>query len=113
MKIDAELSQQLAQLRQQFADGLPRRMDAIDAALGACRADPSNDTALQALVTVLHTLGGAAGIFGFSQLGKDVRDTERMVSDWIESGESDHDRLHALAVRIAGWREQSTLPTQD
>ncbi len=113
MNIDAELSQQLAQLRKQFADGLPRRIDAIDTALDACRADPSNDTALQALVTVLHTLGGAAGIFGFSELGKEVRNTERMVGDWIESGESDHDRLDALASRISGWRAQSTLSPQD
>ena len=104
MNIDDELSDQLALLRQQFANGLPKRFDAIDAALAACIADPRNETSLRALMTVLHSLGGAAGIFGFAALGNDARDAEHCVLDWIESGCDCADGLVALTAQVSAWR---------
>ena len=108
MSIDAELEGQLAVLRQQFCSGLPKRFDAIDAALVACRADPGNETPLRALMTVLHSLGGAAGIFGFEALGNLARDAEHSVMDWIAGGGGTLRGLEDLAAQIAAWRLQAS-----
>lgn len=106
MSVDAELARQLDQLRQQFASGLPKRFDAIDAALAACRNDPGNETPLRALMTVLHSLGGAAGTFGFAELGNAARDVERRVADWINGGGGDGPGFDALAAQLSAWRQQ-------
>lgn len=106
MSIDVELAKQLEQLRQQFASGLPKRFDAIDAALDACRAAPGNDTPLRALMTVLHSLGGAAGIFGFTELGIAARKAEHSVVDWIDAGGSHARGLEELAGQVSAWRQQ-------
>ncbi len=107
MSVDAELAIQLEQLRQQFAGGLPKRFDAIDAALDACRTDPTNETPLRALMTALHSLGGAAGIFGFTALGNAARDAEHSVSDWIEAGGGQAPGLEELAAKVSAWRQQA------
>ena len=105
MSIDAELNSQLVLLRQQFSSGLPKRFDAIVAALDACRNDPTNETPLHALMTVLHSLRGAAGIFGFAALGDKARDAENLVMDWITAGGGNPQGMDVLAAEIASWRE--------
>ncbi len=105
--LDAELSDQLAGLRRQFARGLPKRFDAIATALDACRTDPSHETPLRALMTVLHSLGGAAGIFGFAELGNQAKQAELRVSDWIRSGNGDAQGLAQLATQLDAWRKQA------
>ncbi len=107
MNVEAELASQLEQLRQHFASGLPKRFDAIEAALDACRADPTNETPLRALMTVLHSLGGAAGIFGFAELGNAARDAEHSVANWIEAGSGQTSGLDVLAVQVSAWRQQA------
>ncbi len=104
MNMDADLAAQLDQLREQFSAGLPRRLDAIDAALDACRADIVNDTPLRALLTALHSLGGAAGIFGFVALGEQARHAEHCVKDWLICGGASPQALEQLATVVAGWR---------
>lgn len=112
MSVDVELASQLELLRQQFSSGLPKRFDAIDAALAACRADPSNETPMRALMTVLHSLGGAAGIFGFTELGIAARDAEHGVNDWIAAGGSSLQGLDTLAAQVAAWRQQAQAQAQ-
>ncbi len=103
MELDAELLARLDTLRQQFAAGLPRRLDAIDVALAACRADAANPAALSALLTALHSLAGAAGIFGFAELGEQARAAEQHVAGWIEQG-CDAAGLDAMERLAGGWR---------
>ncbi len=103
MQLDADLLAQLESLRRQFAAGLPKRLDVIDSALAALRADPSNDTALPALLTALHSLAGAAGTFGFGELGDAVREAEHRVSAWIAQG-CTTEEIDALQERAQAWR---------
>lgn len=103
MQLDAELLAQLDALRRQFAAGLPKRLDVIDSALAALRADPSNDTALPALLTALHSLAGAAGTFGYGELGDAARAAEHEVAGWIAQGCTD-DGLDALGRQAQAWR---------
>lgn len=112
MSVDAELARQLEQLRQQFASGLPKRFDAIDAAIDACRADPGNETPLRALMTVLHTLGGAAGIFGFAELGVAARSAEHGVAGWIADSSCHVPGIDELAAQVRTWRQQITPASQ-
>ena len=103
MKLDPELLNRLELLKQQFKSGLPQRLDRIDTALDACADDPANPTAHAALATALHSLGGAAGIFGFGQLGVMAREAEREVMAWVGQGGTDEQiqRLRSLAL---SWR---------
>lgn len=101
--LDPELAAQLEALRKQFASGLPTRLDRIDAALAACRSDVSNLTALSALVTALHSLGGAAGIFGFDELGKQARAAEQQVVQWGE-GRCAPEQLEQIGACVHAWR---------
>ncbi len=101
--LDPALAAQLEALRKQFASGLPTRLDRIDAALAACRSDASNPTALSALVTALHSLGGAAGIFGFDELGKQARAAEREVMQWNE-GRYAPEQLEKISACVNAWR---------
>lgn len=107
MMIDDELAAKLDGLRQQFASGLPRRLDAIDAAIAACRADPDNETALGALRTVLHSLGGAAGIFGFAELGVQIKTAEQTVVGWLDGGNGSRQGIDQLAMQLSVWRQLS------
>lgn len=103
MAIDADLLAQLDALRRQFAAGLPKRLDVIDVALAASRADPSNDAALPALLTALHSLAGTAGTFGFGALGDAARVAEHRVSIWIAEGYTT-DELDAMQAEACAWR---------
>lgn len=103
MQLDADLLAQLDALRRQFAAGLPKRLDVIDSALAALHADPSNDTALPALLTALHSLAGAAGTFGFGELGDAARVAEHRVAGWITTGFTT-DALDALQAEAQQWR---------
>lgn len=103
MELDADLLARLAGLRQQFAAGLPKRLDTIDVALAACRADPANPAALSALLTALHSLAGAAGTFGFSELGEQARAAEQQVAAWMARG-CDPSAIDDLGRHARGWR---------
>lgn len=101
--LDPALAAQLEALRRQFASGLPTRLDRIDAALAACRNDASSPTAKSALVTALHSLGGAAGIFGFDELGKQARQAEQQVMQWDE-GRCTTEQLEIISACVNTWR---------
>ncbi len=101
--LDSELSAQLEVLKQQFAAGLPTRLDRIDTALRACSADPTNPTARAALVTALHSLGGAAGIFGFTVLGQQARQAELEVTQWADQP-CTAEQLEQIATTAQTWR---------
>ncbi len=104
MKPDAELLAQLDLLKQQFASGLPQRLDRIDAALDACTSDMGNPTPYAALVTGLHSLAGAAGIFGFGELGEQARTAEQSATQWRDTGCS-REQLESLRALILSWRQ--------
>ncbi len=106
MTTDTELLVQLDVLKQQFAAGLPTRLDRIDTAIDACVDDATNETALAALVTALHSLGGAAGIFGFTELGDQARDAERRVMQWAAAG-CNSEQLEQLRSLVLAWRQMS------
>lgn len=108
MQLDPDLLARLDALRRQFAAGLPKRLDVIDSALAASRADPSNDTALPALVTALHSLAGAAGTFGFGELGDAAREAERRVAVWITQGCTTNE-LDALQGDVLHWRRAARI----
>lgn len=108
MQPDADLLARLDALRRQFAVGLPKRLDVIDSALAAARADPSNDTALPALLTALHSLAGAAGTFGFRELGDAAREAEHRVAGWIAQA-CTTDELDALQEDVLNWRRAAEV----
>ena len=56
--MDDAAAARLAAIQRQFVDGLPRRLQEIDAATDA-----------QARHAALHRLAGAAGAFGYPELG--------------------------------------------
>ncbi len=101
--LDPALAAQLEALRRQFASGLPTRLDRIDAALAACRNDGASPTAVSALVTALHSLGGAAGIFGFDELGRQAREAERQLMQWNEGREAP-EPLEKISACVHAWR---------
>jgi len=59
---DDEATAQFAAIERKFVEGLPRRLQEIDAAPDA-----------QARYAALHRLAGAAGAFGHAQLGELAR----------------------------------------
>ena len=63
------------QLRRRFLAGLPARWEEIDAAEGPVRR------------AALHRLAGAAGSYGFADLGQAAREAER-VAEGLRSGSS-------------------------
>lgn len=101
--LDPGLAARLALLRQQFAAGLPARLGRIDAALAACRSDPSDSNAVAALLAALHSLGGTAGIFGFASVGEQARHAERQVMQWTNR-RGTPEELEQISVRLQGWR---------
>lgn len=104
MQLDDALLEKLDALRRQFAAGLAKRFDVMDAALAASRDDPSNDTALPALLTALHSLAGAAGTFGLGDLGDAARSAEHRVAGWIAQGCTTDD-VDALQSCVRDWRQ--------
>ncbi len=101
--LDPTLAARLALLRQQFASGLPARLDRIDAALAACRIDASDADAFSELVSALHSLGGAAGIFGFDELGTQARQAERQVMQRTER-QAAQESLEQISSQLSAWR---------
>lgn len=59
----SDFEAQYAQIRQQFVNGLPRRLQEMAQASGP-----------KELLAVLHRLAGAAGSFGFEALGQLARE---------------------------------------
>lgn len=84
----------LNQLKQEFAAQLPLRLQAIDDVLQASREQPGDEARPQELYRLLHSLGGTAGSFGFTQLGLDARSIEAEVA--------------ALMQRGSNWSEEET-----
>ena len=79
----------LNQLKQEFAAQLPLRLQAIDDALQASREQPGDEArphGPQELYRLLHSLGGTAGSFGFTQLGLDARSIESEVAVLMQRG---------------------------
>ena len=78
---DSAFHEQFAQLRRHFVEGLARREHEIDAS-----AD------LVALHAVLHRLAGAAGAFGYEELGE----CARRVMHCVRAGDA-----AAVALQVA------------
>lgn len=63
-----------------FLGRLPVRFEKMNEALAQCRADLAGDAGWTELHRLLHSLGGAAGTFGFDALGQQARALELRVA---------------------------------
>lgn len=80
MKNSQKFLDKFNQLKKDFAAKLPARLTEIDDTLQKCMEWPQDDNQLQVLYRLLHSLGGTAGSFGFTQLGLDARKIEGQVA---------------------------------
>ena len=73
--LDPALQAQFLKIQRQFLNGLPQRMSLVEGAADAtaCRAE-------------LHRLTGAAGAYGFEELGRLARDAMHLVEAQAHSG---------------------------
>jgi HPt (histidine-containing phosphotransfer) domain-containing protein len=101
MSMDPGLAAQLAQLNAAFAAGLPKRLSDIEAAMQAFMREPGDRSHLESLHTLLHSLAGSAGTFGFDELGKCARRFEHHCDPWLEGKAIDRHELAQLAERFA------------
>ncbi len=100
---NAELLAKLQVMQAQYAARLPDKLQAIDAALQACRDQPEEAQHVETLHRLLHTMAGAAGTFGFDGLGLQAREFEQQVKPWLRAGrcsEPDLDRLALLLPQL-------------
>lgn len=83
MSIPPELAAQLAQLNAAFAAGLSKRLSDIETAMQAFMREPHQRAHLESLHTLLHSLAGSAGTFGFDELGRRARQFEYRCDPWL------------------------------
>jgi len=109
MSADQLFLDRFNQLKKVFAAQLPLRLKAINDALQDCRELPGDEARREDLYRLLHSLGGAAGTFGFVQLGLDARSIEAELAALARRGSwSEHDvarigeALTLLGQKITG-----------
>lgn len=74
-----------------FLGRLPVRFEKMQEVLALCQRDPGNTEHWQELRRLVHSLGGAAGTFGFPELGQEARDIEMALdrrlldNDWQQA----------------------------
>lgn len=100
---------QLAELRDFFRPRLAERVREIEAAWEALREAPnapdsSLDDPRRRLHRLAHSLGGAAGTFGFPAVGDAARDLERHLQS-AEALTSEAPELGGIEPRVAALRQ--------
>ncbi len=85
LQLSAEMTHRLAQLRDQFASGLPARLAALEsAAHAAWRPDGVNLAALSELRRLAYRLAGAAGSLGYATLDEAAVRLEQSAAACLE-----------------------------
>src|SRR2546422_6301406 len=77
----------LAEVRAEFAAGLDKRIDAMQAALGRLQHEFRMEDA-QALYQAAHALTGTAGSMGADGLAQAAGDLEGLARGWLTRGEA-------------------------
>src|SRR2546430_658009 len=77
----------LAEVRAEFAAGLDKRIDAMQAALGRLQHEFRVEDA-RALYQAAHALTGTAGSMGADGLAQAAGDLERLARGWLSRGEA-------------------------
>ncbi len=109
------LARALAGVAADFRLELPGRLAQVMALMDACLANPADDGPLQALLLLLHSLGGTAGTLGLAEVGQAAQDGERLARALRQQGGSrsvgDFDALRACVdVLSARVREAGAAP---
>ena len=97
----ADFQQALDLFRAQFAEQLPSRLEEVQEALHAWRAEPQSDERLRALHRVLHRLAGSAGTFGMPALGEACRSVELDVEELLARLTREGDDIDRISRAIA------------
>ena len=98
---------QFAILAQGFIARLPARLEAMDTAPAQCHSDPGTRAGWDELHRLLHSLGGAAGSFGLTDLGLAARAIEQAIAHHQRAWDDAH--LASIEAGLAALR--SWLPT--
>jgi HPt (histidine-containing phosphotransfer) domain-containing protein len=88
MDVDPEARRQIEELRELFRPHLAERVREIEAAWESVRAggaggDIADPDALKRLHRLAHSLSGAAGTFGYPEVGIAARALERGLERWL------------------------------
>lgn len=96
-----DIAARLNHLRAEYAARLPAEIGYLRQ-LAERAQDPATQTAaLTELGQKLHKLAGAAGSFGFPELGKKAKTLELQVQEWLASRQIDPGMLRIFAVAIS------------
>src|SRR2546429_9616553 len=95
----------LAEVRAEFAAGLDKRIDAMQAALGRLQHEFRVEDA-RALYQAAHALTGTAGSMGADGLAQAAGDLEGLVRGWLTRGEAVPEEW-GVAAAPAGGRDAS------
>jgi HPt (histidine-containing phosphotransfer) domain-containing protein len=108
MAKDFDLETALAELRREFADALPARLDVLRTALNQLRADVTAE-GLRAFHVTAHALQGTAGSYQAHELVPHATRVAMLARGWIDAGQApgreleeasqELDALHAAAGR--------------
>jgi len=108
MSEDAELARALEALKADYRKDLAVQIDRIDA-LWAHAADDS--ATLRELVRALHSIAGAAGIFGCDRAGSIAASAEALLESCSECGRSlDATERAAIEAHICDLRAAASAP---
>ncbi len=66
----------IAALQGGYAERLPEKLDAIEAAIAAARQDPQRPALLELAVRLAHRLRGSAGSYGLTEVGDAAGEVE-------------------------------------
>ena len=115
---DEEFLARMADLNELFASSLPPAFDRLTQARAGVDASAPQPELVREMESVLHTLAGAAGTFGFPVLGQRARALERRVCTLKERDEVDaagwEACLAALDVFVAwGRRDPKSAYPED
>jgi HPt (histidine-containing phosphotransfer) domain-containing protein len=86
MSSDADVQAKVDLLGKVFLGRLPVRFEKMHEVLALCQQDVSNTGHWQELRRLIHSLGGAAGTFGFPELGQEARAMEMVLDQRLAEG---------------------------
>jgi HPt (histidine-containing phosphotransfer) domain-containing protein len=81
--IDPEVRRQIEELQELFRPQLAARVREIEEVWETVRSGGADGAALKRLHRLAHSLGGAAGTFGYPAVGDAARALERGLTPWL------------------------------
>ena len=107
---ETELKQQISDLRNEYTESIPVRIDEINANLQILTGSPQNSDQLADLHRRCHTLKGSAATFGFNELSRQAGVMEQQIR--VLQDTADADIVWELQLLISEC-EQLKLLSQD